>query len=386
MEVKQIYQLVNTATSEALGSTDLTVNEDLSNLVDIGTAVFNASAMDNFVKSLVDHIGKMVFVARVYKGELPYLMRDAWEYGSVCEKVRCELPEATENKSWDLTNGTSYDTNIFTKPTVSVKFFNSLTTFDVPVSVAEKQLKSAFSNVQQMNSFLSMIYTGVENSIKIKNDEMARRTIANFIGETFYDLSSAGTYTGTSGTKAVNLLYLYNSAFGTSLTKAKAITDKDFLRFASITIRKYINRLKTMSVLFNIGDTKKFTPVEDQHLILLSDFAENVNGYLYSDTFNKENVELPGMYEKINYWQGTGTDYAIGNTSKISVTTSNEHTVTADYIVGVLFDKEALGISNFDKRVKTHNVERSEFTNLWYKTDAAYWNDFDENFVVFYLA
>ena len=61
MEVKQIYQLVNTTTQEVLGESAV-VKEDLSNIVDVGTAVFNANAIDKYVKSLVNHIGKVIFV------------------------------------------------------------------------------------------------------------------------------------------------------------------------------------------------------------------------------------------------------------------------------------------------------------------------------------
>lgn len=386
MEVKQIYQLVNNATKEALGEQAITLNEDLSNLVDVGTAVFNANAFENYTKVLVDHVGRMVFVARVYKGELPSMMRDAWEYGSVKEKVRGVMPTAVEDPAYSLTDGTSYDTNKFTKPSVAVKFFNSLTTYMVPVSITEDQLKSAFSNPQQMNSFLSMIYTNVENSIKIKNDEVVRRTLDNFIGETFYNLDNNGVYSGKTGVRCINLLFEYNTDFGTSLTPATALVNKDFLRYASIRIKKMINRLKTASELFNIGGTQKFTPVELQHLILLSDFAEDINGYLYADTFNKENVELPKFYEKINYWQGTGTGYDIADISKISIKTKSEHNVTANYILGVLFDHEACGISNLEKKVTSHYVATAEFTNEWHKTRCASWNDLDENFIVFYLA
>lgn len=68
MTVKQIYELMNTVTSEVLGKTDL-VAEDLSNVVDVGTELFNATAVDNYVKTLVNHIGKVIFVNRPYSGK-----------------------------------------------------------------------------------------------------------------------------------------------------------------------------------------------------------------------------------------------------------------------------------------------------------------------------
>lgn len=85
MDVKQIYSLVNTVSGEVLGNTEL-VHEDLTGLVDLGNEVFNQNAVDNYVKSLVNHIGKVVFVNRPYSGKVPSVLMDAWEFGSVLEK------------------------------------------------------------------------------------------------------------------------------------------------------------------------------------------------------------------------------------------------------------------------------------------------------------
>ena len=151
MKVAQIYDIVNTITKEVLGETAV-VNEDLSNIVDVGTQVFDANATDAYVRKLMNQVGKIVFVNRAYSGVVPSVLMDGWEYGSVVEKVRGELPEATENESWELTNGTSYDPNVFYQPTVTVKFYNSKTTFEVPVSITEKQVKQSFQNAEQLNA------------------------------------------------------------------------------------------------------------------------------------------------------------------------------------------------------------------------------------------
>lgn len=101
MEIKQVYELVNTTTQEVIGESGL-VEEDLSNVVDVGAAIFNNSAFDAYVKSLVNHIGKVIFVNRPYRGSAPSVLMDAWEYGSVVEKIHSEMPQAVENESWEL--------------------------------------------------------------------------------------------------------------------------------------------------------------------------------------------------------------------------------------------------------------------------------------------
>lgn len=383
MEVKQIYELVNEITGEITGQTEL-VKEDLSNIVDVGKELFTASDVDNYVKSLVNRIGKTIFVNRKYSGKVPSVVMDAWEFGSVLQKISADLPTATENESWELENGASYDPNIFYKPTVSAKFFNSKVTFEVPLSFTEKQVKESFNSASELNAFISMLYNAVEKSMTVKIDSLVMRTINNMI---------ANTYDGdNTGVRAVNLLSGYNTAMGltgnNALTADKAITNKDFLRYASMQIALYADRLGTMSTLFNAGGKERFTPKDMLHIVLLSDFAEGAKIYLESDTFNKELVKLPTA-ETVPYWQGSGKSYAFADVSKIYVQIANGNSkkdVTLSGILGVMFDRDALGVCNLDRRVTTNYNPKAEFFSNWYKFDAGYFNDLNENFVLFYVA
>lgn len=383
MEMKQIYDLVNLATRETIGDSAV-VNEDLGNLVDVGTAIMNANSLDKYVRSLVDHIGKVIFVNRKYSGAVPSVLMDGWEYGAILEKVATGLPDATENESWELQDGASYDPNIFTKPKATAKFFNKRTTFEIPLSIVERQAKSAFSNAEQQNAFLSMLYTSVENSATVKTDGLIMRTINNFIGETFYNLNSGGVYT-TGGIRAINLLSLYNTRYSESLTAANASTDPDFIRFASYMMKLTKSRLRRMSKLFNMGGQERFTPDDRFHFVLLDVFEAGASVYLYSNTFHDELAKLPTA-ETVPYWQGSGTGYGFSDISSINVTTADGHTVTPSGILGIMFDRDALGVCNVDRRTTTNYNAKAEFFNSWYKFDAGYFNDFNENFIVFYVA
>ena len=383
MEVKQIFELVNGITSEITGKTDL-VKEDLSNTVDVGKELFTASDVDNYVKSLVNRIGKTIFVNRKYSGKVPSVVMDSWEFGSVLQKINADLPQATENESWELVNGTSYDPNIFYKPTVSAKFFNSKVTFEIPLSFTERQVKESFNSASELNAFISMLYNAVEKSMTVKIDSLVMRTINNMIANTFDG--------DATGVRAVNLLKAYNTAMGLNganvLTADKAITNKDFLRFASMQIALYADRLGTMSTLFNAGGKERFTPKDMLHIVLLSDFAEGAKIYLESDSFNKELVKLPTA-ETVPYWQGSGKSYSFADVSKINVQIAKGSTkkdVTLSGILGVMFDRDALGVCNLDRRVTTNYNPKAEFFSNWYKFDAGYFNDLNENFVMFYVA
>ena len=384
MEIKQIYDIINTVTGEIIGDSVI-VNEDLSNIVDVGTAIFNASAIDNYVKSLVNHIGRVIFVNRPYSGNVPSVLMDGWEYGSVLEKINAELPEATENESWELTDGASYDPNIFYKPEVSAKFFNKRVTFEIPMSFTERQVKESFSNAEQLNGFLSMLYNAVDKSMTVKIDALVMRTINNMIGETLHADFAGGVYTGGSGVKAVNLLYLYNQRYGTSLTAANAVTEPDFIRFASYEMGVYMSRMSKISTLFNIGGKDRFTPADLLHVVMLADFKKAANVFLQSDVFHDSFTELPNA-DIVPYWQGSGTGYGFSDISAVKITTASGVSIDVGGILGVMFDRDALGVTNLDRRVTTNYNPKAEFYNNWYKFDAGYFNDTNENFVVFFVA
>ena len=386
MEVKQIYTLMNSVSNEVLGKTDL-VKEDLTGIVDMGTEVFNQNAVDNYVKSLVNHIGKVIFVNRPYAGKVPSVLMDAWEFGSVLEKISADIPQATENDTWALTDGQEYSQDVFHKPTVTAKFFNSKVTFEVPVSITEKQVKESFSNAEQLNGFLSMIYSAVDKSMTIKADALIMRTINNMVAETFKADATAfaGDYTKASTNRCVNLLKLYNDKFGTKLTAQTAILNPDFIRFASYTIGMYADRLGSISTLFNVGGKARFTGSDMLHLVLLTDFAKGADAYLYSDTYHNEFVAL-GKHETVPCWQASGQSYSFNDVSTIEVKTASGTDIKVTGVIGVMFDRDALGVSNLDRRVTSNYNAKAEFFNNYFKFDAGYFNDTNENFVVFYMA
>ena len=389
MKVTQVADWTNAALKEAIGETAV-LAQDLGNVIDVGRALFDAgdTAVDNFVRALPDHIGKVIFVDRQYDGIVPSVLRDAWEYGSICEKIRAEIPEAIDNPAWQLTDGETYNQDKFYQPKVHVKFWNDRVSFMIPISITEDQVKSAFSGAYQLTAFVAMIRTAVSKGMTIRMNALIRSTINNFIGETVYD-DYAGVDPGAaSHTKAVNLLYLYNDiGNGNSLTVDEAMTSADFLRFAAYTIKKYISRFRDVNTLFNIGETDKFTPADLQHIVMLNDFESAAAVYLYDGKgqFLVDNIKLP-YAETINYWQGTGTDYAFDSVSKINVVTSGGHSVELGGILAVLFDHDALGVTNLDRKTKVHRNELGEFQNTWEKATAGFWNDFDEQFVVFFIA
>lgn len=389
MQIKQVWELTNAAVQSVLGETAV-LNQDLSNVVDIGTQVFNAEAVDRYVRSLINHIGKVIFVNRPYSGSVPSVLMDGWEFGSVLEKISIELPEAEVNESWELVNGASYDPNIFYQPKVTAKFFNKRVTFEIPMSFAEKQVKQSFSNAGQLNAFVAAIYTAIDNAMTLRMDSLIMQTINNMTAETLHAEYPAESYNESSGVRAVNLLYLYKQAFAddatiNAMTAADCMYNPEFIRFAAKKMDDYSFRLAKYSRLFNVGGMDRFTPADRLHVVMLSEFKSSANIYLQSDTFNEKYTALPNA-EVVPYWQGSGTDYGFASTGAIHVNTTSNNEVVASGILCVMFDTYALGVTNMDRRVPTNYNAKAEFVTNFFKYDAGYYNDLNENFVVFFVA
>lgn len=385
MQVSQIFEIVNDALKQTDGKLTL-LKEDLSNIIDVGNSIFNANSFDNYVKKLVDRIGKVVFVIRPYSGLAPSIYMDSVIWGSVTQKISSAVPEAVENESYELVNGATYDPNQVNLPDVYVKFFSKYVTFEVDRTITEKQLRSAFTGVAELDGFISMIFNEISKAFTIAIDNLIMRTINSAIADTLYkDYNSGTEFTGASHTRAVNLLYLYNQRYSTTLTAAQAVTTPEFVRFASYYMALYSDRLSRVSTLFNVGETQKFTPKEEQHFILLSEFARSADVFLQSDVYHNELTAIT-KYEVVPYWQGSGVDYAFDSTSAINVISGSGNTVTASGILGVMFDRYALGVTNIEQWVNTQYNAKADFINYFYKYKAGYFNDLNENFVVFFVA
>ena len=388
MQVKQIYQFVNDAIEEVVGEQATLLTEDLSNVVAVGTAVFNATSYDKFTKALVDRIGKTIFVDRKYEGIAPSVIYDGFEYGAVLEKIGGDIPEATENETWDLVGGQSYDPNVFYAPSVYAKFYNHYVTFEIPLSVTDRQAKSAFSSAQELTRFVSMLFGNVDKALSLAMESLVMRTINGAVAETIYAEYGANDYGASSHVKARNLLYEWNTILGAGneIDAETALKDKDFIRYASIEIMKTAQRLKKMSTLFNVGAKKRFTPLQNLKIVLHADFEASANGYLYSDTFHEDYVKLPKA-DIIPFWQGTGDDYDFAKTGEIKVKLPSDSTKTVDVmgVIGVLFDEEALGVLNFERYTTSDYNGKAEFTNYWHKQKSCHFIDLNENIVVFFL-
>jgi hypothetical protein len=390
MKITQLTEVLNGTVSvtgiidQVTGAAPVAA-ENLSNIVDIGKAVLDYTGQsnenyDSFMRNLIDQVGKVMIVDRTYTSQAPNILKDGWEYGSILEKVRVSVPEVRDNATWDLFNypkqNEAYpDPFELSKPGAKAKFYNSKNTYEVPITLTDRQLKESFQSASQFGSFIAAIENRIRMKMTLCNDGLIMATIDNLIGQTL---------NGTGG-KVVNLLALYNGASGT-LTAAEALRSKEFLRFASATIAKYKKYIAQAGSLYNAGNYITFTPAERLKFISNTEFAKSLDAYLYSDTFNEEFVKLDG-YSEVAFWQGSGTDNGDRLTVDVVIDVDGTPTeVKNTGVLAVMFDDEAAAVCNENYRVTSIYNPRGEYTNYFYKYDAMFMNDVEENCIVFTIA
>lgn len=392
MKVNQIAQVLNNTIMKEITGANVVVAEDLSNIVDAGKTVLDflpdGADVNSFVATLIDQIGKVKFVDRSYTSQAPNILHDSWEYGSIMMKVRAEVPDFQENTSWKLgaldgkgiSEASELDPFVISAPTATAKFYNNKITYEAPITIGEIQLKQAFTSAAEMGRFIATIENRIQMKMTLSTDALIMRTINSLIvGKEVEDSANV-----------VNLLTEYNDAAGTELTAEEALRSTEFLRYATKTIALYKDYLKTAGSLYNKGNYITFTPTENLKFVVLSEFAKDMETYLYADTYHKEFVEMDG-YSTVPFWQGTGTtgsDFA--SRSKIIAKPAGaselSEATTMNGVIGVMFDEQAAAVCNENYRVTSQYNARGEYTNYFYKWDASYLNDLEENCVVFVVA
>lgn len=391
MKYKQIATILNTTFAELVGEGELFA-EDLSNVVELGKTITSNSTFgddfDRYTRSLVDHVGKVIFREnQLGLSHLP-IYKDSWEFGSIAEKVRVDYPEVQDDYSFDLNNYTGDDVFELVIPRASAKFFNNSTTFQIKVSLPTRQAKSAFNSAREMSQFISLIENTIKQRLAISLLTLEYRTLSNLIAEKFKANKAACL---------IDLLALYKSETGdTGMTKAKFLQSEECLRFANLKIGMMRDLINKPSKLYGEGDYVNVSAPGEQTLVVLTDYDRALGSYLYSVNRHNEFIKLEN-YSVVPYWQAGGNDDTYASRSSINVIPASEGSYSGDPdedtrtpivqsdILAVLFDYRACAVTCEHQEVTSIPVPDARMTNYWFFADANYINDTDENVIVFYL-
>lgn len=386
--VKQIYDLINDSVDDALGKVSGVTDVDTTDIASLGKTLANMDLLEDFYGALANRIVKTVYFVRTYKNKTRSVLRDEHEYGAFVQKVYYVMPDAVENPTFDVPQGTTPETYAQQSPydvenvvAVSAKIYGGQGTWSIEIIRPEEQIKSAFLNEGAMMSFIDGIYLTVENAFKLEEDRLIATAVNTSIANSI------------NGSKARNLLKEYNTNHSTAtLTKAQALESAEFLKFASKEIGETIDHMSNMSTVFNVNGYATFTDKEHLVVEMLEHFAIATDMYLQADTFHNELTKLPN-YEKVSFWQSSGKSFGFDDCSKIDIVHDDFKTVanptgeiSQDGIICFIHDDENVA-AYFGNR-KTWEVynPRSEVYVHGEKARKGFAIDSNANSFVFYIA
>lgn len=368
MEELQIYDVVNSVTSQAIGRTDLTV-VNAQGLVALGDVILSSSTYtDDFINTLVKRIGKTIVSYRAYKNAFNSLIKDNIEWGAIVQKLKVAMPQAEADESYGLTDGSSVDHYKVAKPVVSQKLFITDTPYQFKITIQRVHLQEAFTSAEAMGAFISAIFGEVQNAIELALENLGRTALNNYMAELGSD-------------RVMNLRTMYNAESGETLADANACYHSEkFLRYAIAKIKEVSKKMRSMTTIYNDGSATRHTPLEMQKLFVLSDFETTLETQVEYSAFNQEYVNLQG-FEEVAFWQDIKTP------ASINVERASDKKATAlDNVVACVFDKDAVGMYNKDQWTATTPFNAGGgYTNTFWHEKQLWFNDLSENFVLFTL-
>lgn len=389
LAAKQIYTIVNEVASQAMGSKAMAVIDN-TGLIALGNTVLGSDATkNNFINALTDRIGRTIVSFRAYHSHFPDFERDSIEWGNILQKLKISMPDAEEDKSYNLVDGESVDQYKINKAKVNQLLFTTETPWQTHITVHLEQLEKAFIDSNAMGAFISGMFGEVQNRIELAMENLSMDCVNNYMGEICN--SPAG-----NSERIINLVTEYKKMTGVdhTTTPTEALNDEEFLKYV---VRRINSISTTMEYMTNgmynsspdgskaTTEYTRHTPKSEQRMMLFIDLVNALKTNINSKAFNMEQVAIDIPFKTVPFWQslkspsGFSVKPASGRGGTSGVTRSN--------VMGVLYDREAMGTFKKKYNSITSPINAAgQYYNVFYHMITMYYNDLTENGVVFLLA
>lgn len=383
LNATQIYSIVNEVAKQAMGSSAIEV-VDNAGLVALGnTVLVSDTTKNNFINALTDRIGRTIVSFRAYNSHFPDFERDSIEWGNILQKIKIAMPEAEEDQSYNLKNGTSVDMYKINKSKVNQLLFTTETPWQTHITVHLDALEKAFVDSNAMGAFISSMFGEVQNRIELAMENLSIDCVNNYMAEIIKGKDS-------SPNRVINLVTEYKDKTGVDHTTEplSALDDEDFLKYVVRRINSLSTTMEYMTTgLFNTpqddeGAYTRHTPKSEQRMMLFIDLVNSLKTNINSKAFNMEQVAIDIPFKTVPFWQSLKTP------AEINVKpASGGNPVVQSEVMGILYDREAMG--TFKKKytsLTTPINAAGKYYNVFYHMITMYFNDLTENAVVFLLA
>ena len=360
MQLTQIATLLNNTLVPNYLGTETTIAEDLSNVVELGTAIADLTGdeVKNFAGDFIVGVARNVMDTRKYRAETYGLMNDAREYGGVIQRVKAKLLSTSDSPIWTLESGQDYFDGTYYGIETDVKIYSKDTAFQIKNSIPTEMYKQYFTSADGVREFVAMIESTVDNTLTANLNALAKTTLQQLIAT-------------IDSSRSISLLSLYNDRAGLTggdaLTADEALHNAPFLRWAAEQIVRLRDMTQDLNEKYNDGTVPTFTPGEDLRVTLLSEFARALEFNMESDTFHKDLVSV-GEYSTINFWQNASCALlpSLGVTAEVKTQIGEAEPVTVSNVVGLIYDRYTAGVTARLDKITAQYIANGDYTTYFH--------------------
>ena len=370
MTLKQISELINnTLVKNELGES-VQIAEDLSNIIDFGTAIkdLTADQLKDYTNSFVVGCSKTYFDTREYKKADLGLFADSVEYGGIIQTVKSKMLDTVDNQILQLETGTDYMDGKYYGLATDVKVYEKDTAWSVRYSIPVTAFKNAFNSVEGVRGLVGLIETMVRNTLNRDIHILAKRCL------------TALAVDALKNNRKVELISEYKKFTGVaSATNEEVLSDRGFYMFVRACIGKLSQYMTDYGHKYSGHDTvtekwETFTPISDVKITLLSDFSQTMEN-MVNTVRNADKYQLP-EHNQITCWQNISD--AILPTYDSAISTIIDGTgepVTYNNVIGIVYDRLGAGITMRNEKVTSQYVGAGDFTTYYHNYSARYFVD-----------
>lgn len=390
---QDVYELINSLVNQATGRTDL-VATDTTTFTAVGETILRTGT-ENTLNAISTMVADTIFSTRPYRAKFESLYFPQRRWGDIVRKLVPLSLDLEASQDWNtnlnsqqLADGNSIDMYKIRAPKAIQLNFIGTKVLQSHITRFRDQLSQAFTSEAEFMQFINSVMTEYANQMESQKEARSRATLLNYM---------AGLYAQNSTGSVVDLTAEYNKKYGTEYTREELLTTylTSFMQFFVSYVNVLSDRLTDRTANYHANLTGyqpiiHHTPKRFQRMFMYGPMFKEAEASVFSEIFHPMYLELGGNIEMVNYWQSQSDPTSISVKPNTLNVTTGESTdgeeVNLDYVVGVIFDREACGVMpQFDYASATPFNSAGGYWNLFNHWRFNSVVDYTENGVLFYM-
>lgn len=382
MSFEQASTVLNSIRKQVTGEEAIAIT-NTSDFVSVATKTLQ-QGYDPVLEAITQMVSRTIFSIRPYNRKFAGIKMDSEQWGSITRKLSIADKDFENDVRFELEDGVAVDMYTVNKPNILQTNFYGQNVFEKSYTVFRDQLDNAFSSPAEFGRFMTMVTQNVSDMIEQCHESIARMTIGNFVGGKV-----------ASNNSVIHVLTEYNTATGENLTATTVYAPENFGNFikwlyARVATLTAMMTERTQEYQINVTgkEINRHTPYDMQRVYLYSPLLNEMNARVLADTFNDDFLKFADV-ERVNYWQAVGSPMNLSvkpvYTNASGAVVNGENT-TINNLIGVIFDRDALGFTTIHNWSATTPFNaKGGYWNVFHHFTERWFNDFTEKGIILTL-